>query len=328
MILHYTVAKLHSLVKPTRMRASLLQLAAAAAVILDCASAGIGYSTLRLNPCGTSSAVQPYQLWTYNNQVLQVASQQGELWGGHAGVASLGPTVQNATLWATPGGNLALSMTANSQSRITVNNGALCVSVLGLAAPGAQLWLQPCNAGDNTQLFTYSTSAQTLTHVSTGMCVDAGSKVAPCGAGSPGANMPFCNASLPLPVRVADIVSRLSVEEKQNMLDTSSGGAPALGIAPIQVWNEALHGVANNVGVGFVDPTPASTSFPMAITSSMSFNTSLWNAIGAAISDEARAFSNAGHAGLTYWTPTINMPRDSRCTYICCCRSLFCFTAC
>jgi hypothetical protein len=32
----------------------------------------------------------------------------------------------------------------------------------------------------------------------------------------------------------------------------------------------------------------------------------LWSAIGAAISTEARAFANVGHAGLTYWAPNIN----------------------
>lgn len=96
------------------------------------------------------------------------------------------------------------------------------------------------------------------------------------------------------------------------MLDTSSGGAGGLGVDGFQWWNEALHGIANNVGVAFVNPTPYSTSFPMAITSSCSFNTTLWHAIGAAISEEGRAFANQGHAGLTFWTPTINMFRDPR----------------
>ena len=60
-------------------------------------------------------------------------------------------------------------------------------------------------------------------------------------------------------------------------------------------------GVANNVGTAFLDPTPVSTSFPMVITSSAAFNDTLWRAIGDTVGTEARAFANAGHAGLTYW---------------------------
>lgn len=66
-------------------------------------------------------------------------------------------------------------------------------------------------------------------------------------------------------------------------------------------WNEALHGVAVSAGVVFSSPTPAATSFPQVIGTSSSFNRTLWRAIGAAISREARAFNNAGHAGLTFW---------------------------
>lgn len=87
------------------------------------------------------------------------------------------------------------------------------------------------------------------------------------------------------------------------MLSTASGGAPRAGVSPQQWWQEALHGIANNVGVSFNGATPASTSFPQPITSSCAFNRSLWRATGEAISTEVRAFANAGHAGLTMWSP-------------------------
>ena len=70
---------------------------------------------------------------------------------------------------------------------------------------------------------------------------------------------------------------------------------------PLRRWNEALHGVAISAGVVFAAPTPSATSFPQVIGTAASFNASLWSAIGSAISTEARAFSNAGHAGLTFW---------------------------
>ena len=74
-------------------------------------------------------------------------------------------------------------------------------------------------------------------------------------------------------------------------------------------WSEATHGLShvNNSGA-----TPGSTNFAFPITTAASFNRSLWSATGAAISTEARAFMNAGHAYSTYWAPVINLAREPR----------------
>ena len=70
-------------------------------------------------------------------------------------------------------------------------------------------------------------------------------------------------------------------------------------------WEEALHGVALSPGPTFDPLTPVATQFPQALSSSQSFNRSLWRLTGEAISDEARAFSNVNHAGFDYWTPNV-----------------------
>jgi beta-glucosidase-like glycosyl hydrolase len=70
--------------------------------------------------------------------------------------------------------------------------------------------------------------------------------------------------------------------------------------------------VAGSPGVTFAAPTPYATSFPEPSVSAASFNHSLWAAIGNVIATEARAFANVGHAGLTFWTPNINIVRDPR----------------
>jgi beta-D-xylosidase 4 len=70
--------------------------------------------------------------------------------------------------------------------------------------------------------------------------------------------------------------------------------------------------VAISPGVVFAQPTPYATSFPQVIGTASSFNATLWAAIGAAVSTEARAFSNVGHAGLTFWAPNLNIFRDPR----------------
>ncbi|KAK4491597.1 hypothetical protein RD792_002351 [Penstemon davidsonii] len=72
--------------------------------------------------------------------------------------------------------------------------------------------------------------------------------------------------------------------------------------------------LANGTGLHhfFDDVVPGATSFPTPITTTASFNQSLWKKIGQAVSTEARAMHNLGHAGLTFWSPNINVVRDPR----------------
>eukprot|EP00850_Spirogloea_muscicola_P016600 SM000135S27044 [mRNA] locus=s135:335268:339044:- [translate_table: standard] len=64
--------------------------------------------------------------------------------------------------------------------------------------------------------------------------------------------------------------------------------------------------------VAFGGSAPCATSFPQVIGQAASFNASLWYAIGEAISTEARAMHSVGRAGLTFWSPNINIFRDLR----------------
>ncbi|KAH0840843.1 LOW QUALITY PROTEIN: hypothetical protein HID58_092280, partial [Brassica napus] len=57
---------------------------------------------------------------------------------------------------------------------------------------------------------------------------------------------------------------------------------------------------------------PGATSFPQVILTAASFNVSLFQAIGKVVSTEARAMYNVGLAGLTYWSPNVNIFRDPR----------------
>lgn len=80
-----------------------------------------------------------------------------------------------------------------------------------------------------------------------------------------------------------------------------------------QWWSEALHGVSDvGPGVHFNAKVPGATSFPAVILSAASFNASLWLKMGQVVSTEARAMYNVGLAGLTYWSPNVNVFRDPR----------------
>ncbi|XVE82237.1 hypothetical protein DITRI_Ditri15bG0131800 [Diplodiscus trichospermus] len=126
-------------------------------------------------------------------------------------------------------------------------------------------------------------------------------------------NLRFCRVNLPIHVRVRDLLGRLTLPEKIRLLVNNAIDVPRLGIQGYEWWSEALHGVSNvGPGVKFGGAFPGATSFPQVITTAASFNESLWEQIGRVVSDEARAMYNGGIAGLTYWSPNVNIFRDPR----------------
>lgn len=124
-------------------------------------------------------------------------------------------------------------------------------------------------------------------------------------------NDPWTNPALPLDVRVHDLISRLTPEEKVYQMMNSTPAIPRLHIPEYDWWNEALHGVARS-GIA--------TIFPEPIGMAATFDDSLLHQVADAISDEARAMYNASikkeyrnrFSGLTFWTPNINIFRDPR----------------
>ncbi|GMJ06772.1 ARABIDOPSIS THALIANA BETA-D-XYLOSIDASE 4, beta-D-xylosidase 4 [Hibiscus trionum] len=123
----------------------------------------------------------------------------------------------------------------------------------------------------------------------------------------------FCNASLGRDARVADLVRRLTLQEKILFMVNSAGNVSRLGIPRYEWWSEALHGVSYiGPGTRFSSLVPGATSFPQVILTAASFNVSLFETIGKVVSTEARAMYNVGLAGLTFWSPNVNIFRDPR----------------
>ncbi|UWE11730.1 glycoside hydrolase family 3 C-terminal domain-containing protein [Actinacidiphila bryophytorum] len=131
--------------------------------------------------------------------------------------------------------------------------------------------------------------------------------------------------------RAADLVSRMTLQEKVQQLSTNSGPAiPRLGVQQYTYWSEGQHGV-NQLGAdqhnGGVQGGVHATSFPVNFASSMSWDRDLMYQETTAISDEVRGFldkslfdkgqNNLGpsaddYGSLTYWAPTVNLDRDPR----------------
>jgi beta-glucosidase len=122
----------------------------------------------------------------------------------------------------------------------------------------------------------------------------------------------YLDTNLPIPERVQDLLSRLSLDEKVAMMNHPAQGVPRLGIPGYNFWSEALHGVARN---------GRATVFPQAVGMAATWDRDLIYQIATAIGDEGRAKYHAAlrrngytdqYQGLTFWSPNVNIFRDPR----------------
>ncbi|MCD8089573.1 MAG: glycoside hydrolase family 3 C-terminal domain-containing protein [Clostridiales bacterium] len=116
--------------------------------------------------------------------------------------------------------------------------------------------------------------------------------------------LPYQNESLSFEERAADLVSRMTLEEKVAQLGHSDSDISRLGISKYYYWREALHGVARQ---------GKATSFPSSLSMSNTWDTDLMAQVADVISTEARGMAaKNGTSDLSYWSPTVNMARDPR----------------
>ncbi len=115
---------------------------------------------------------------------------------------------------------------------------------------------------------------------------------------------PFQNPNLSLDLRVNDLVSRLTLEEKIYFLHQRQPAVPRLGILPYKTGTEAIHGIAW-LGVA--------TVFPQAIGLASTWNLDLVKRVGAAAGDEVRGYFFRNRAScLNVWSPVVDLLRDPR----------------
>ncbi|MCQ2064746.1 MAG: glycoside hydrolase family 3 C-terminal domain-containing protein [Bacteroidaceae bacterium] len=130
-------------------------------------------------------------------------------------------------------------------------------------------------------------------------------------AGASAQNLPvYMNTNYSFEERAVDLVSRLTLEEKQALLGNNMAAVPRLGIRQYNVWSEALHGVLSgaNAGAGLQGPT----SFPGSVATGSSWDPDLLELEAGVIADEARAIFQTGTKGLTFWSPVVEPVRDPR----------------
>jgi len=122
----------------------------------------------------------------------------------------------------------------------------------------------------------------------------------------------YQNTAVSFQERAKDLVAHMTLEEKLPQLINDAPAIPRLGVREYNWWNEGLHGVA---ALG------EATVFPQAIGMAAAWDTSLLQQAGDVVSTEFRAkhYTNQHRfggsdwfAGLTVWSPNINIFRDPR----------------
>jgi len=124
--------------------------------------------------------------------------------------------------------------------------------------------------------------------------------------------VPYRNLALSPEQRAADLVGRMTLEEKAAQAGHAAPAIPRLGVPQYNWWNEGLHGVAR-AGIA--------TVFPQAIGMAATWDAPLMQEVADTISTEFRAKyverlhpdgSSDFYRGLTVWSPNINIFRDPR----------------
>ncbi len=124
------------------------------------------------------------------------------------------------------------------------------------------------------------------------------------------AKLPYLNTSLAPQERAADLVHRMTLEEKASQLINQARAIPRLAVPAYDWWSEALHGVAVN----------GTTEFPEPIGLAATFDAPAIHEMATAVGIEGRIkhaqAERDGHSnifeGLDFWAPNVNIFRDPR----------------
>ncbi|MGD0628793.1 MAG: glycoside hydrolase family 3 C-terminal domain-containing protein [Terracidiphilus sp.] len=120
----------------------------------------------------------------------------------------------------------------------------------------------------------------------------------------------YLDTSLSPEQRAADLVGRMTLEEKATQLVNQARAIPRLNVPAYDWWSESLHGVAVN----------GTTEFPEPIGLGATFDAPAIHQMAIVIGTEGRIKHvqdvRAGHSnifeGLDFWAPNINIFRDPR----------------
>jgi len=120
----------------------------------------------------------------------------------------------------------------------------------------------------------------------------------------------YLDTSLPPQVRAADLVHRMTLQEKVSQLVNGARAIPRLGVPSYNWWSEALHGVAVNGTTEFPEPIGLGATFDTPGIHEMAHDIGVEGRVVHA--KAVRAGGSTIFHGLDFWAPNINIFRDPR----------------
>jgi len=120
----------------------------------------------------------------------------------------------------------------------------------------------------------------------------------------------YLDTSLPPEQRAADLVHRMTLEEKATQLVNQARAIPRLNVPAYDWWSESLHGVAVNGTTEFPEPIGLAATFDAAAIHQMAIVIGTEGRIKHA--QDVRAGHSNIFEGLDFWAPNINIFRDPR----------------
>ncbi len=121
----------------------------------------------------------------------------------------------------------------------------------------------------------------------------------------------YLDPNLPAEQRAADLVKRMTLEEKASQLVNQARAIPRLGVPAYDWWSEALHGVATSGTTEFPEPIGLAATFDPKSIHQMATDIGIEARVVHAQSVAANGDSVIFH-GLDFWAPNINIFRDPR----------------
>jgi beta-glucosidase len=122
----------------------------------------------------------------------------------------------------------------------------------------------------------------------------------------------YLDPSLPAGQRAADLVRRMTPEEKAGQLVNQARAIPRLGVPAYDWWSEALHGVAQSGTTEFPEPVGLAASFDPQGVHEMATAIGIEGRVKFVQGLAAHGGNSLIFEGLDFWAPNLNIFRDPR----------------
>jgi beta-glucosidase len=120
----------------------------------------------------------------------------------------------------------------------------------------------------------------------------------------------YLNPNLPAEQRAADLVHRMTLQEKASQMVNQARAIPRLDVPAYDWWSEALHGVAVSGTTEFPEPIGLAATFDAPGIHAMATDIGVEGRIKHA--QAVRAGRHDIFEGLDFWAPNVNIFRDPR----------------